>query len=292
MRRKARRTSLKKKQGFHGINPKGKLLDINQPTGQIVSINGKTYYKKTPFKTYKMENKSGLLESIKKRQGTPINKIAREMTIGESIVLRGIWREYNRAVKTKKITNRNYSLRPMKILRVNANKRSPNSNFILAEFIDKPTVSDLLNFLNSKKPQKTRVNELCEKFLKANGLKNCLSSKIARRILKAELGLAEKQAFEDLVQSAETMRINAKKRGLNKKFTLDVRNTNLMLESYKNKKFNFVLIDPLFPQDGIRDLPSIPRTKKRNKLEEWENKKPKELYSPKGHEKRINKISQ
>jgi hypothetical protein len=302
-RNRARRTSLKGKQLFHGqVYYNSRPFHSFEPTGELVEFNGATYYKKTPAKVFSKvgwPDYSGFM-ARKLRIARGNSSINERMTLGESIVLRGIWRIYNRLNKKGTFKKRNYFLRPLRIFRVN------NDQFI-AEFLDKPNLYNLRRYiLLGESAVRNDLVEQCSRFIKENGLKHYLESQKSRKELAGMLVEGAGQAATDLAVAGKKFKENAIKRKLNSNFEFDFFDSlgvisvkgfeklsrvaverNLIVESFKDKTPCFVLIDPLCPSESENELPSISRTEKRNKRIEVKRKR--RTYSTEGHSKRRKK---
>jgi len=290
-RTKARRTSIKKKQRFHSkVFPIERVAIPSEPTGTIVSNSG-TFYRKIPIRTYLKQDKKPFEGFVRDAD------IARRMTVGESILLNGVLKEFNRQAGNSTV-KRSFSLRGPKLLRVAVSRTNPKKNFILMELLRKPTVEDLDNFVAKGFSGKgEKVDKWCAAFIEENDLNRLMTSPELKEQFRIQLDSASQQAIRFLRQAGKKFKVNTNKRGLPTDFGFDFEYRNLVVESSKNGRFGFVLINPLVPKTSKTDLPLIPRTKKRDsnaKLAEWEKsqaakKSSGEFYSTEGHPKRRKK---
>ncbi len=278
-RRRAARKSIKGKQKFHAPLHvrQQRQVSLSEPAGIIVSNSG-TYFRKIPVRTFLKEDK---MEIFSHYSAEP--KIAMEMTLGESVALNGVLRQFNSALK-KSSAKKSFSLRGPKILRVGVSKTNPNENFILMELIKKPTVTDLDKFIETGYSGKGfLVDSWCTQFIKENNLGNIMNSSKMKEEFRIKLNEIAGFAILDLKASGSLFKKKAMKRNLPSNFKFDFMEKNLLIESFSGGKFSFVLIDPSWPVKFGYDFPSA-RTQKRNKRKEVESKG--RTYNSKGHPKR------
>lgn len=233
-RTKARRKSLKGKQRFHSkVFPKEKVLIPLEPTGTIVSNSG-TYYRKIPIRTYLKQDKKPFQGFVRNAD------IARRMTVGESILLNGVLREFNRLAGNSTL-KRVFSLRGPKILRVAVSRKNPNKNFILMELLTKPTVEDLDNFVAKGFSGKgEKVDKWCAAFIGENDLNRLMVLPELKEQFRIELDSASQQAIRFLKQAGKKFKANTAKRGFPTDFGFDFEYRDLVVESTKNGRFSFV----------------------------------------------------
>jgi hypothetical protein len=275
-------------QKFHGKSFSNAGQLNSNPSGELVTLDEITYYKKTPIKSFLKPDNVFVSHLV----NDPV--LSQTINLAESIVLRGIWRIYSRLLRKgafKRIDSlgqgkfkvREYFLRPLKLLRV-------NKSHFLAEFLAKPNVRDLLEFIrNGTTSQGETADRICAGFIKENNLTHYLGSDNLRRNLSDVLYSVSEQTMADLRAAGREFKRNAAKKGLNSSFALDFEDArrNIIVESVdKNGRFNFVFIDPVIPSGSVKGLPSVARTKKRSKQEEFEAKHAGQKYDFKGHSKR------
>ncbi len=281
---------MKKKQRFHSkwfagrkrieMRSHGLLIPIEKAI-ELVTINGEKFVKKTPSATWKKHKHDAF------RADDP--GLARQMTLGESSALRGIWRIYSRLLRKgafQRIYARDrsgiritdYFLRPVKIYRVNTSIASAAENFIIEEFLDKPNALELIRYLRQGASKRGKFADArCQRFIEKQKLYPPLKSDSLKQLFNQQLARALEsiatQAIEDLETASSEFKNNARKRFLNSNFMFDFTGPafstpafhNLIVESVdKNGKFHFVFKDPLALMQQKEAYPSV-RTNRRNR---------------------------
>ncbi len=309
---KPKRSGLKRNrfvhQKFHGklnVSSSSNLIPYYSAV-KVVTINGKKYVKKTHSGFF-------LQPDVNQSKHALNPELARSLTAGESIVLRGVSRIYNRLKRKgvfRKKEKKIYLLNFSKLFRVNLSKTKPSKNFILSEYINAPDAGRLYSFVKFGKilGASPKEEKKCMQFIKKQRLIKVLENKKSRESFASKLYSAVEQAARDLAVAEKEFKKNAAKKGLNENVLFDVserkdnvlfrvpetdfneiKRDNFVVNSFERGVFNLTLIDLLYPSSDKKFHPSITRTKKRNKLKQWENKNPKEFYSSEGHPKRRKK---